>query len=199
MAYKEGFVKEDLVNGNHALLQMAYYTPTFYVGRRPEIEHTETPFVFEVVSEVRQGDLLCYGTRGLPNMIAMTFHELGQLLYYNRSFLFPFGGTSKVLTEREIQKLKNLTTEVRPDDDVEVLGRRQELHRAIVFVEVLTADISCKFRALLVAYEEGAEHQGAIRTAVEALFRIAMDMRGWMGSVPYPSKWPSVTTPMRWR
>ena len=186
MAISEGYTTEDISTASpYELMQLAYVTETFYIGEMPNMNANETCIDLDPLSEVPNGELLCYGQLESP-LQPITVSELTDLFNVNQNFTNPFQPNS-VFTSTSINKLKLLVQcpngpipRIRLSGDT--IRARHRLLQAISSVEVFCRSTDEPTRQLAFTYRNASpDTKAVIVTALTNLLHAGMHMRGWMG------------------
>jgi hypothetical protein len=159
---------------------------------RSLLTSTETPIVGYEVDDLSDNMLICYGPRDGP-LVPFCVDELSGAFTHSRSFANPAEppGRQPWFPEHSIEKLWNTTNEIlngfRSGFTVPEMDSYRNLKRAIFDVRRVISDMGTAGSQLLTTYNTSSTRvQAQIRDAFTKLEEMAMTMRGWVGTGPYP-------------
>jgi hypothetical protein len=206
-AIKEGYTTEEIDDDSpYSLLQVAYYSNTFYHGKFPLHQvNTTTLGDEDPIAELPNGVIVCFGDKSKTDyvsgsqgpkisMYAYRYRDLAKYFRmigcFKNPLILPINNVlfdEVIFTDVSIKKLKGLCDTIYLDDTPEYIEERKDLLLAIIEVEVLNDENIQKMAEFRSKYVESDDSAKAIiRGYVTQLFTLAMYMRGWSGSGPYP-------------
>lgn len=188
MAIKEGFTEGEIINTSpYELLQLAYVSDTFYLGKMPTMKAGPTSIDLDEIESIPEGELLCFGQISNP-LTPITISELISLFDANENFTNPFTPDT-VFTQVAINKLKIMLKNNNPNSPLstETLTLRFNLLKTINRLEELIHNSDEPTR-LFVAFYNNADQdvKDDIFKVMTHLLNMGMFMRGWLGKGPYP-------------
>lgn len=179
----------------YEILQELYLEENFYLGWHPTIINLETPIDLDVVSELKNQQIVCYGIRD-EMMNATTWNELYSLFKNMNLFINPFE-KNNVFTTNKIERLNKLGKWIlSPPMDHKYLFVDYEedtLNTIREFVDLIDTMLLFQksefemFREYSIQYQSMNEiKKYDIKVTLEKLFEVVMFMRGWKAGQPYP-------------
>ena len=185
MAVYEGFPREEAVNEAYELMQMAYVSDTFYLGRMPQMIGSETPISFEPIQEIPVGELLCYGKLS-EHLKPISLDEIDEMLTVRQNFTDPFNPES-VMSAVALNKLRQIlssTKSPRHNEPMteETINRRRAVVNKINRIDHITHTEDPGTLEFLSRYNrENNNVQKGAHSILVKLLHIGMYMRGWKG------------------
>lgn len=179
----------------YEILQELYLEENFHLGWHPNIMNQETPIDLDVINELLNEQIICYGIRE-ESMHATTWDELYQLFKNMNLFVNPFE-KSTMFHHHKIERLSRLGKWIlNPSLDHRYLFCRYDSERLQTirnFVELVDDMLLFQktefesFKEYNIQYSNmSIEEKDRIRTTLEKLFELTMFMRGWKRDHPYP-------------
>lgn len=179
----------------YEILQEFHLEENFYLGWHPTIINLETPIDLDVVSELKNQQIVCYGIRD-EKMNATTWKELYSLFKNMNLFINPFE-KNNIFTTNKIERLNKLGKWIlSPPIDHKYLFLDYEedtLNTIREFVDLIDMMLLFQksefemFREYSIQYQSMNEiKKYDIKVTLEKLFEVVMFMRGWKVGQPYP-------------
>lgn len=201
MVLNEGFTAVDLlVSDPYELLQLAYVSNNFYHGKRysPFIMNQQTPIDLDKVEDLHDDVVLCYGcldiSTGNRTLVAYRYSELTETFSRLKNFSNPLSRSGEVFESRALKKLTNICLLTYPHDTQETINERRRLFDVIREIEILSHDNNQKAREFYEVYHQLDElTKERVRHVMHNLMELAMSLRGYLGSGPYPIRSAPVT------
>jgi len=197
MVQMEGYVSNDISSSSpYELMQLAYVTETFYIGKLPNMKSEETSIDLDNINDIPYGELLCYGQLDSP-LQPVSINELISLFNINQNFTNPFNNS--VFSSTSINKLKLLLqSHVGPISSTtftpETIIARNNLLEVINSVENITKLTDEPTRQLAFTYRNSSpDTKVVILSTLTKLLHIGMYMRGWLGP---GSEYPVIKAPV---
>ena len=197
----EGYTLTDLRSTSaQRLLQFSRENPTFYSGKSPYAQNTQSPIYLEDLDDLQDAMCLSYGVIASQSVVIYTVPELVEHFRTSRSFSNPHQ-IKESFPPIAIQKLKLICwnrIKTLPPWGMEAIGliqtTNQSLLDAIEFVELCNWTNSVQAQALNATYlNSPLEEQQAIQTSLHLLLELSMYMRGWTVAPLAQSKYPITT------
>ena len=186
LAKMEGYTNTDLQEESpYTLLQTISFSNTFYHGRHPHITNKKTPFLYELIEELHDDLVICYGCLANKTMIAFSYMELTELFRYYKNFMNPLENAP--FPDIAISKLKNLCKRFKLSDTDQIHHEKLSLFTAIINTEIFIDQTQYLIKDFYLVFESSnANVKQKICEAILSLFHLAMYMRGWLGVGEYP-------------
>lgn len=188
LAIEEGYTVEDFrMESAYSLLSTAFLSHTFYHGRFPTIINEQTPIGWDVVDEVPDDCIICFGVRTL-GVTAFRYSELADDFSQKKNFTNPLHREGMSFPAVAIAKLKRLCQKTHVGETSDGAEERLKLLHSIALTELFTNENNAKARELYLVYSDGNEDvRTSIASAINSLLHLSMCCRGWLDdSQPYP-------------
>lgn len=186
LARSEGYTDAEMKEEKaYSLLQVAFFSDTFYHGRMGPAINVHTTVTRENIHDYKDEALVSYGNRMIDEYFVFTYRELADLFMFNKNFTNP-NPKSEPFSKTAIRKLKILCSVIRGDS--EFSSDRMELKKAIEQVEFFTEEKSGPYKNFYTAYANADEFtKEKVKDLVISFMHLAFFMRGWDGiSVQWP-------------
>ena len=179
----------------YEILQELYLEENFYLGWHPNIINTETPIDLDVISDLQNQQIVCYGVRD-ENLYATTWRELYLLFRNMNLFINPFE-KNNVFHVSKIERLNKLGKWILSpslehrylflDYDKETLDCIREFMELLDTMLLFHKSEFEMFKKYNIQYQSMSNEQKEnIKITLDKLFEVIMYMRGWKEGHPYP-------------
>lgn len=184
-----GYKSSDFqTEGLYELLQLSLLDMNFYFGHQFGIKNKYSPIYNYQIDAIDNGILICYGTKWARdnNLMAFRANELAFSFRNNKNFMNPIDNKT-IFGQNAIKKLKNLCRKTFIGESEHNTKERLDLYHAIIETEIFVDDSKLKARNFLIYYQNAdIIVKKWCKDVLNCLFDIAMMMRGWLGTGPYP-------------
>lgn len=171
LAAREGYSTTEIAESDpYYLLQVAVLSLTFYPGPPTKAKNEYTIIGAEKISDLSRSKLVSYGILDEPQTV-YTYEELEQTFNHYQSFRDPGSVTNEEFSPLSINKLARLASLSYPS--------------LVTCITNIKRIIRCRFaeyQSFLDRYRGSSEAMEIIKS----LHEIAMYMRGWTGTEPFP-------------
>jgi hypothetical protein len=172
----------------YSMLQMSYLSYTFIHGKHNEITNKVNTYQDEI-DDFSNDEIVCYGIRiNCTSLVAYTYTELSDTFQHHRRFQDPLSLSNQRFSDASVERLKMLCQ--RPKYFTESdnsYQERKKLYETIERVHLFHEMHDESIQRFIQKYDKLMEPlQLKVQTVLTKLLHLAMFMRGWKESGPYP-------------
>ena len=184
IAVREGYNLENLgFNNIYEVLQVLYFSNTFYQGKLDSNVNNETYFTLENIDLFHPSEIVSFGVKEEKTHV-FSFEELYSMFNANNSFENPL--TKEEFSEVSIKKLENICSYISENQTLFSIESRKKLIKSIKRIKIFNDESKKSIQDFIKMYEsESIENKEEIEMILEILLKLSMFMRGWKG-YPYP-------------
>jgi hypothetical protein len=188
MCRSEGYTDLELeVESAYSCMQTAMMSNTFYHGRQLGLQNERTPFLYDELSTLPNEVVVCFGVKGLRDLLGFRYKELSEAFKFSGTFINPLSTNQDVFSIIALRKLKGLCKLIHTADTPETIAEREALYNTIISIELFLDNQQQRAQELYTSHQNAnPELKVEIENSIWKLFELSMTMRGWLGQGDYP-------------
>ena len=173
----------------YELLQTLYLIDTFFHGKMQNIKNKQTFIMYEDIEDLSFHSVVSYGIRH-QSMYIFTYQELLDIFTKNKVFQNPASLKNEYFSDNAMKKLLYISKKKRYLGETMIeFNIRRNLTHQIQLLQSIINNIGDKAKQLLEIYNKSSMIiKSQINNAFNIFLELSMNMRGWIGSGPFPIK-----------